>query len=374
MFSDIRDALEPARDEARTIMESKGEKPQIFHFSTYRAFFASISTALRLTLKSPKILFFGLLQWFAIILGYLIWTQVLNWIPDDVWAAIKDQIDKDKGSGAFVFCNLALLAWSFLVICVVSYPVGLCTAAMVAVNDLRASGEPVSFARCLSVADRHLGRIWAFTVLDSWITVSAILDRLPKKHYHRTAADELLYYAWKVATIAAVPALVNGRPFLAAGRDSLVILRNAPARAIGLRLGYSAVCWVIGIAAYAAGFFIPWDALGIRSRPHEIFRVYFVMALPICFAVATITLLVRPVYVLAAAALYSERIDVIEEVERDVAYVRPWEQQLLSARSLVFLMLLAVLLFAYLFGDRIGLSNWFAHLGHLDVARYLGQH
>jgi hypothetical protein len=326
----------------------------------------------RLTRDSPAILFFGIAQWLAIIAGYLIWTQVLHWIPDDVWALIKDEIDRGTDSGLFVFCNLMLLAWSFLVICVVSYPVGLCSAAMVAVNDLRASGERVTFAKCLAVAERHLGRIWAFTVVDSWITVTAILDRLPKKDYDRTAADELLYYAWKVATIAVVPALVNGRSFLAAGRDSIVLLREEPARAVGLRLGYSAACWVIGIGTYISGFFVPWGALGIRSGPHEVFRVYFVMALPICLAVATITLLVRPVYVLAAAALYSERVDVRQEVERDIADVRPWEQQLLSARSLIFAGLFATLLIAYLFGDRIGLSTWIADLGRLDVMRYRG--
>jgi hypothetical protein len=174
------------------------------------------------------------------------------------------------------------------------------------------------------------------------------------------------------ATIGAVPALVNGRSFVAAGRDSLVLLRDAPARAIGLSLGYSAVCWVVGIAAYVAGYFIPWDALGIRSGAHEVFRVYFRMALPICLAVATISLLVRPVYVLAAAALYSEKIDVAEEVKRDVENVRPWEQQLLGARSWVFLGLLAVLLIACFFGGRIGLSEWIAHLGRLDLARFRG--
>jgi hypothetical protein len=185
VFSDIRSALEPAREEARAIMQSRGQRPRIFHFSTYQAFFSSISTALRLTLHSPEILVFGILQWLAIICGYLIWTQLLNWIPDDVWAAIKDEIDRNQDSGAFIFCNLALLAWSFLVVCVVSYPVALCTAGMIAVSDLGASGEPVTFAKCVAVADRHLGRIWAFTVVDNWITVGAILDRLPKKHYCR---------------------------------------------------------------------------------------------------------------------------------------------------------------------------------------------
>ncbi len=339
-------------------MRSRGDRPRVFSFSTYQAFFRSIPSGLRLVLRSPEILAFGVIQWLAIVCGYLIWVQLLRWIPDETWRAVEDSIEFNDNSGAFMFCNLAILAWSFLVICVVAYPISLCTAAMVAVHDLRTSGERVTFTKCIAVADKHLGRLWAFTIVDSWITVNAILDRLPKKHYHRTALDELLYYAWKISTAAVVPALVNGRTFVAAGRDSLVLLRKQTGRVIGLRLGYSAVCWVIGIGTYVSGFFLPLRVPGISSDALKIFRVYFVMALPICFAVAVLSVIVRPLYVLGVASLYTEEVDVRAEVERDVSTLRPWEKQLLSGRGLVFVSLAVILLLTVLFAEQVGLTRW----------------
>ena len=259
MASEVREGLQSAQDEAKRLIQV--DKPRIFSLTTYRQFFASIPSTLRLALGSPEIVFFSLLQWASIVIGYLIWTQLLRWIPDESWAAIQEAVDRNNDSGQFIFLNFALLAWSFIVVVVIAYPVGLCSAAMVAVHDLRTSGEVVTIAKCIAVADRHLSRIWAFTIADSWITVWAILDRLPKKHGHRSGVDELLYYAWKVGTAGVIPALVNGRTLVAAGRDSIKLLRNQPARVLGLRLGYSAVCWVIGIATYVSGF-----SLHITSR------------------------------------------------------------------------------------------------------------
>jgi hypothetical protein len=170
--------------------------------------------------------------------------------------------------------NLILLGWSFLVICAASHPIGVCNAAMVAVHDLRTAGTTATLGRCLAIATRHLHRIWMFTVVDSWITVSAILDRLPKQHYDRTPADELLYYAWKVSTMAVVPALVNGRSFLADGRDSYLLLTSQPKRALGLQLGYSAVCWVIGIPTYVGAIAVIARSGAAADDPHYIYNTW----------------------------------------------------------------------------------------------------
>ena len=45
--------------------------------------------ALSLGLKEKEIFFFGGMQWLAVALAYLLWTQMLFWIPPEVWELTK---------------------------------------------------------------------------------------------------------------------------------------------------------------------------------------------------------------------------------------------------------------------------------------------
>jgi len=366
IFPSIHEALDPARDKAQAILHEGGHKPRIFSRDSFQQFSTNIATVANLIGEEPEILIFAAAQWLVIWLAYLAWTQMLDWIPDYVWNAIQ-QASREGGKAAFNLLNLALLAWSFFIVCVVSYPIGICTASMVAVHDLRACNEEVTLAKCLTVADRHLGRIWMFTAVDAWVTVKAILDRLPKKYGNRTMADELLYYAWKVATIAVVPALVNGRDFVGAGRDSLTLLRSRPAQSLGLRFGYSAVCWVIGILAYAMSLVVFAKFGHSGHEAHFIYNFYFLMAGPVFVAVGAVSVLVRPFFVLGVAKLYSNTVDVTAEIERDVKTIPSWESGLLSWKSILFLLLLCILLVAVFFPEEIGLTGWIERLARKDL-------
>ena len=106
-----------------------------------------------------------------------------------------------------------------MVVTVASYPIAILNAAMTATHYLRSAGQSSSIAKCFNLAFKHLGRLWVFTTIDAWITVNAILDRLPRKRGRRTAFDELLYYAWKIGTIGVVPALVAGKGYIDAAKD-----------------------------------------------------------------------------------------------------------------------------------------------------------
>jgi len=363
--------LDDGRDGARAILQSSEHRPAIFSLATYRSFFAGIPSAVRVVAQSPQILLFAALQWMAVVLGYLAWTRVLQLIPDEAWNAIDDAVSKDEHSPVLALCNLTLLAWTFVVVSVVAYPVGLCSAAMVAVNDLRTSREQVTLAKCIAIADRHLGRIWAFTIIDSWITVWAILDRLPKKGSNRSALDELAYYAWKVGTVGVVPALVNGRSFASASRDSLTLLKARTSEALGLRLGYSAVCWFVGIAAYLASFLFVRAVEGaLPGQAHRIFHFYLLMAVPVAIASAVVTVLLRPFFLLGVSALYAELIDVKDEVDRDVCRTSGGDGRGLPWRLLLFLAMLVALLGAIFFSDELGLTGRIARWGHLDLQRY----
>jgi len=360
--------LSVGRDAARTVLQSTESKPRIFSIATYRAYFQALPLSLNAIRNSPEILGFVVVQWVAIVLGYLAWTHALRLIPDDVWNAIEEAVRRDRHSPEFAFSNLVLLAWTFLVVALASYPLGLCTAAMVAVNDLRASNESVTLRRCIAVADAHLGRIWAFTVVDNWITVNAILDRLPKKGGHRSKYDELLYYAWKTGTAGVVPALVNGRTYLAAGQDSLTLLRSDTSQILGLRLGFSAACWVVGVLAYIGGLFlVPHVESSFPDKARHIFHFYLLMAIPVAVAASVVTIILRPAYVLAIAHIYTNRIDVKAEVERDIECLKRLTQSTVSPRLVAFVSAVALLGFVILFSDQLGLSRWIAAVSRLDL-------
>jgi hypothetical protein len=374
-FNSVYNALDPTRDRVKDFLHDKGFRPRVFAGGNLRTFFGGLAGVAKLISEEPEILLFAAAQWLVIWLAYLAWTQMLHWIPDEVWNALR-HASKDEAKLQFTLINLVLLAWSFFVVCVASYPIGICNAAMVAVHDLRVSGEAVTIGKCLAVADRHLRRIWMFTVADAWITVGAILDRLPKKHGHRTLADELLYYAWKMATMAVVPALVNGRNFLAAGRDSFTLLTAQPLRAIGLRLGYSAVCWVIGVLAYA-GCWITFRYFGTGvNGPHWLYNFYFLMAVPTFFAVGIVTVLVRPFFLLSVAKFYTDLIDVTAEVSEDLGHKAGEEPRVgsdahaktgISWTFALFVVLLAMLLADVFFAQQLGLLDWIKHLADKDL-------
>jgi len=369
MFDSVRGPLNQARDEARAYLEDQGHKPRVFTGSNIGAFLTEIPGVLGLVGRSPEILLFAMVQWLVILLAYLAWVQMLHWIPDSIWNAVASA-DEDTRKGVMTFMNLVLLAWSFFIVCAASYPIGLCNAAMVAVQDLQVASEKPTIAKCLAVADKHLGRIWVFTALDSWITVKAILNRLPRKHYNHTALDELLYYSWKVATMGVVPALVNGRDFLGAGRDSVKLLEAQPGRAIGLRLGYSAVCWVVGITTYVLSLFLVVRD-GVHPGQHEfIYNFYLWAAIPIVISAGLIAVVLRPFYLLSVARFYTDMNDVRGEVERDLSATQSAPDLALSWRAIVFMWMLGALVVAVCFGDQLGLTAGIRMLAQRDLANF----
>jgi hypothetical protein len=368
LFSSVHTALDPARDQAKDFLQGKGLTPKVFTLANLRTFFGALPDVLKLIAQNPEILVFAATQWIVIWLAYLAWTRLLHWIPDPVWDAVSEASREGRKS-EFTLLGLVLLAWSFLVVCVASYPIGLCNAAMVAVHDLRTTGKQVTLARCLLVAARHQYRIWLFTMVDSWITVRTILSRLPKKNYRHTALDELAYYAWKVSTMAVVPALVNGRSLVAAGRDSYQLLTAHPMRALGLRLGYSAVCWLVGVST-CAGTLAMLARSNFAAHVNHLYDFYVLLALPVCLAAGAVSVLVRPFFLLGVARFYTDCIDVKAEIDADVAAEPHWAETVLSWRQAVFLVPLAVMVGVVLFGDALGIADWIRRLTDHDLVSY----
>jgi hypothetical protein len=300
-----------ARNHAQGVLANSGTKPKLLSLNNFAAMRGDVRYALKLMIQEKEILLFAALQWLFIGLAYLMWTQVLAWIPDSVWA----EATAENGNASSSWASLAIWGWSLLIIATAAYPLALLNASIVASHYLKSSGQASTIPACLELASKNLSRVWLFTAMDALITASAILDRLPSKRRRRNSAvKEAAYYAWKIATIGALPSLVSGKTFVDAANESVWLLEDQPVRTIGLRMGYSLVCWIVGVLAYA-GAFLTLIAFGSPlGGEHWVYHFYVLMGLPIVVAVGIVSL-IRPLFVIAVAKLYTDVVPVNVEFQ-----------------------------------------------------------
>lgn len=360
VFENAHKELQQAQTEAQAIL-TEDHKPELFSSQNVSTFCGQLRYSIKLIVEEKEIIVFAILQWVAIIIGYLLWTQVLDWIPDRAWKEVGHSNDRHDRC-AFMLLNLVLIGWSALIVELVSYPISLFSAAMVAAHYLRHSGQLSTFERCLRLAGRNLGKLWVFTAIDAWITVNAILDRLPRKNHTRTATDEFLYYAWKIGTVGVFPGLVSGKGFADAVTDSLSLLKKEPTRMIGIRMGYSLICWIIGIVAYVAAIFF-FCAFGGARGANEVYNFYFLMVVPIFFAVGITAVLVRPFYLIMTARLYTDTTPAFP-IQSEEAPTGG------AALMLIFALLLCLVVATVLFGDHLGIVGWIESMADKDIASY----
>jgi hypothetical protein len=237
-----------------------------------------------LLVQEPEILGFALLQWICVMLVYALWMWAVNEMPGEF--------------GFFLSTAVCLV--------LVGLPVGFFTACIGAVHFLRRAGEPSSIPACIRLVAPRVWALWAFSAMDVGFTAYQVLDRMPSKR-SRSAAEralsEALYYAWKLATIGILPAILAGRPLRKAAEESADLVRKRLADAALLRIGYSSVCWILGIAVYATTL-VAVNVYGL-STPDS-FGYYLWLVGPIVVALAFILLFARPVYVIASCELYHD--------------------------------------------------------------------
>ena len=291
------------RDEINEIPDIKN-KPK----GGIKSFSSRIGYALSLGLKEKEILTFGLLQWVAIALGYLLWVQMLDWIPEDVWISA---LDSDEGSIA----DWILFAWSFVCVVVVAYPIGILSGCMGAAHFLHKQNQESTIASCLRLVLPQSWPLWSFHAIDGWITVSQILERLPKKNENRSVSEralsETLYYAWKLGIAGVLPSIVTGNGLIKSGKNSVVFVKDNFIEVAKLRTGYSLLCWIVGIGAYVGtiGLFSVVDIIPENEELYShVYSFYLWAALPILVATGIIMLFLRPIYILALCDLYSDHL------------------------------------------------------------------
>lgn len=331
------------RDEIKDIPEI--EKKPVGGVSSFTS---RIGYALSLGLKEKEIFFFALLQWAFVGLGYLLWVQVFDWIPEEVWRTAEES---DQAS----IVDLILLAWSFVCVGVVAFPVGIFTACMGAAHFLHKQGRESTIASCLQLVLPQSWPVWAFHWLDAWVTVNQLFDRLPGGKRKNPVLKEALYYAWKLGISGILPSLVTGNSLIKSGKKSVVFVKDNFLEVAKLRAGYSALCWIVGIAAYIGGiaFFLTVEVLPSESEIYDyVYNFYFLAAVPLMLALAAVMLLLRPIFVLALCDLYSEH---LKEQGQEIDL--PANPRSSTSALVVFGCLCLLLAVVYLFRSELGLVD-----------------
>ena len=304
--------------------------------------------ALSLGLKEKEIFFFGGMQWLAVSMAYLLWTQMLFWIPPEVWDAMETQ----DGAGPI---DYALTLWAFLCVGLAAFPIGIFSSCMGVTHFLHKQGRASTVAMCLKLSLPNAWRLWVFHWTDGWFTVKQIWSRIPGGE-NRTLAQilyqEALYYAWKVGISGVLPSMVIGKGMIESGKESVEFVKQNTKEIIKLRAAYSGNCWVLGILTYFAAFPIVFyfdDGTGIGNN---LANIYLYIALPICFSVGVIMFFLRPIYLLNLCNLYSDYLKT-----NNITVQLPDNPPRAISALVVFAILCIAVLVVFYFREAIGLAE-----------------
>jgi len=293
------------RDEIKTILDSEKEpKPS----GGVGSFISRVKYALFLGFKEKEIIVFGFLQWVSVAIGYLLWVQMLDWIPEEVWRSTEKS---NKGSIA----DWVLIFWSFICIGVAAFPIGILSGCMGAAHFLHKQGKESTVAACFKLVLPQSWPLWSFHWVDGWITVGQMLGRIPSKEsfkFKERALSEALYYAWKLGVAGVLPSMLLGNGLIKSGKNSIVFVKDNFIEVAKLRGGYSALCWILGIASYVGSiFFIREFEIIPKSGEvySHIYTIYLWLTVPILMSVAVLMLLLRPIYIISLCDIYSDYLD-----------------------------------------------------------------
>lgn len=306
--------LSNATEEAKKVILQNGDRKKMLSTKNALSSLSLMKDSYKLIFEEKEILFLAFLQCVCIMFGYLHFVEALRWVPNEVWDAVAEDVRNDRDSDSSMM-DVALFIWGLLVIALVSFPLAILNAAMISVYTQKKLLNESTLLIGLTMGLRNIWSSFTFTFVDAYITAMTILNRLPSKEARKNKiAEELAYYAWKLGTFAVMPALVNGRSLFEAGKDSVALIQTHPKQAIALRFGYSFVCWIVGTIAYIGSVYwvIAQGNIAIeKGQGGHLF--YRLVAFPLLVAIATITVLISPFYLLSVTKLYVDQVGINEK-------------------------------------------------------------
>lgn len=171
----------------------------------------------------------------------------------------------------------------------------------------------------------------------------------------RRLASETAYYAWKLGISGVLPSIVTGSNLLRSGKNSVRFVKDNLKEVAQLRLGYSALCWLVGISTYL-GTAVMFAAIDIVPENDAVYRyvydAYLWAALPICVAVAVVSVALRPIYLIALCDLYADHL-----ARREIVPYAPESPSTFKSAVIVFFLLIALILAVLGFRDELGLNS-----------------
>ena len=302
----------------------------------------------KLIFKEKEIITFALLQLVCIGLGYYLWVQMLDWIPEEVWESARNS------DGASV-ADCVLLLWSFICVGLTAYPLGLLTACMGAAHFLHENGEESTIAKCFRIVLPRAWSVWIFSWIDGWWTVDRIFERLPKKNdrvpLSKKLINEAIYQAWKMASLGFLPALIIGRGVVDSCKDSLGILKTHFKSVCQLRIAYSVICWIFGVASYIGCIFMTPYIFSHMSSNNDMYTFYVFIGAPMLVALFFIQVFFRPIYILSACRIYSDYVR-----ENNIPVVLPTVSKF-SSTIVAFFVLAIIVATVFLYRDTLGITQ-----------------
>lgn len=265
-------------------------------------FFNNGAVSLHFIFKEKENIVFALLQLVVIGIMYFLWAKSLSFIPEEYW--------RDENTDDLV--SFIVFLWSFVLVGIATFPLGILTACMCASYLLHFEGRTSTVAECLKIVLPKSWSIWVFSWFDGWWTALQILERLPKKNDKTPLsvklAHEAAYQAWKLASLGVIPSLLSGIGIAKAAQNSISLLSSKFSMLAKLRLGYSIICWIFGVGAYVSMFFLArylYDVPQFATLLKSVSGIYLFAGIPTIVALVFIMLVFRPIYIISACRIYA---------------------------------------------------------------------
>ena len=317
-------------------------------------FLSKFEKSFSLIFKEPEILLFSLLQVLAISVAYVIWIQMVDWLPAEFWERPNNSDEARPG-------DIVLMIWGIFCIGLATLPIGFFTACTGVVHILSRQGRDSTVWRCCRFVYPKIWQLWIFSWIDGCVTVHRIVDRLPQKNKPaRTAAerafDEAMYYAWKVGTAGVIPALLTTNNTWRACKNSIEFLKHKALDIMILRVGYSAICWVVGVLTYllAAYVLFRWGPAQDKMQLN-MYDVLFLLGAPMLVGILVVKMLVSPIYILSLFSLYFDYMD-----ETDQKMAAPQKNVLAQTAIWFFTLMIIVAILVILFQKELGIAEMLA--------------
>lgn len=290
LYSSLKDLQDYLPVDKLAWVKQQGGHPSFWSYLRY---------SMQLALEEKEIIFFALLQWAALVGAYLLSIQFLHWMPDAWFTDPNSQFNYES--------NVVFVIWVVSCVTLAALPIGVLTGAMASSHFLRHHGRESTVPACMGLAMRRMSRLWAFHAVDGAITVWRGLVRLPgkDKSTQNSAAGELAYYGWKVASASALPTLLLATTTDEAMKASARFARDEIVRIAHLRAAYSFVCWVLAIVVGIAMFVFYKASPAQSATPYELF---FAGTIPLAIGFGVLMVVLRPIYVLSLCHLYSQHV------------------------------------------------------------------